>query len=100
MGLVKWTKRMRNHLGTLPDVRVAEILGISSTAVQKERERMGILPYKAVGRPNLPWAKWEIALLGKHSDRAVAERLGIGESTVIRKRKELGIPGHRRGKKK
>jgi len=87
----RWTPKLARLLGAMPDSRVAEITGLNTATVLKERRRRGIAAFQP-HRPTVEWTEDMIKLLGTASDYAVGAELDISYASVRRKRRELGIP--------
>ena len=92
-----WTRREIGLLGTQPDRKVAELLGLSPATVMHKRQALGIPPCRRK-LPPIRWTKSMISLLGKVSDVEIGRRYRISTHRVQRKRYALGIPGHVRGR--
>ena len=73
-------------LGTMSDVRVAEVLGRTKNSVRKRRVRLGIRP-----SARRAWDSDEDALLGRYADSEVARRLCRSYGSVQARRLKLGI---------
>jgi hypothetical protein len=93
----EWTRREIRLLGTLPDRKVAKILGLSDSTVMYKRQALRIPPYRR-RLPPIRWTKKMLSLLGKVPDVEIARRYRISVARVRRKRYSLGIPGHVRGR--
>lgn len=78
-------------LGTMSNPDIAEQLGISVTAVNLRRRKLGIPIFSRSAR----WTSEMEAQLGTMSDFKVAEELGIPVGAVRRRREKLGIPSWR-----
>ena len=78
-------------MGRIPDTQLARKLGISLDAVQRERRRRQIEPFRA-RRPDIEWTSKMIQLLGTDIDSSVAEKLGLPMYCVRHKRQRMGIP--------
>jgi hypothetical protein len=89
----RWTLRALALLGRASDQDVARRLGMSVTAVNWKRRRLGIKSYQPP-RPKVAWTGSKLRLLGRVTDAEAARRLGIDKATVRSKRAELGIPPH------
>jgi hypothetical protein len=76
----------------MPDIQVARKLKISLDAVQGERRRRDIEPFRP-RRPDIHRTAKMIGLVGTDIDRRIASRLHIPEYSVRQKRQRLGIPG-------
>lgn len=86
----RWTKRLLDMLGQIPDRQLAKMAGIHPQTVSHERLRRGVAAY-APQRSPIMWTDEMLGLLGTASDRAVAAMLGIGTGGVQRKRKLMNI---------
>jgi len=75
-------------LGTMPDGKVAGILGRTAASVRNRRIRLGIELQHRVRRD---WTAGEDALLGKHTDSEVARRLNRTYGSVQSRRLALKI---------
>jgi hypothetical protein len=83
-----WNQPALDALGTVPDVKLAALLGINSHTVQAKRRTLGIPTY----RPPHVWTAAEDELLGKVSDREICKRLKLSPRTVHDRRRLLNIP--------
>ena len=83
-----WTPEEINLLyRRLPDLDVAERLGISPSTVRKKKIELG-LPTRILPRV---WTKNQLKLLGTMPDLALAERLHISQSKVTQKRRQAKL---------
>ena len=90
---LRWSAKASKLLGRVPDARLARKLGISLDAVQRERRRRAIEPFRP-RHPDIQWTPKMMQLLGTDIDRSVAERLGLPTYSVRHKRQRMGIPPH------
>ena len=88
---VRWPAKNLKLLGRIPDAELAGKLGVSLDAVQGERRRRGIEPFRP-RRPAIEWTSKMIRLLGTDIDSHVAEKLGLPAYSVRQKRQRIGIP--------
>lgn len=88
-GAYTWTAKTRALLGKFSDEGVGKLLGLSKTPVRKERERLGIKPFRQ--GVQIRWTQKRINMLGAKSDPEVARELGVSVSMVRNKRHKLGI---------
>jgi hypothetical protein len=88
---VHWPARSSKLLGRIPDAQLARKLGIRLDAVQRERRRQEIEPFRP-RRPDIEWTSKMIQLLGTDIDSSVAESLGLPMYCVRHKRQRKGIP--------
>jgi hypothetical protein len=88
-----WSPREIALLGTMPDQKLADRLGIGVGAVAHKRQVLHISPAKPKPRP-IRWTKTMLSLLGEHPDSEVGRRYGISTSRVKLKRRALGIAAH------
>ena len=91
-----WKPEWDVLLGSEPDRKLAERLGVNRQLVFSRRKLLGIAgtrprPAHRVRR----WKPWEDALLGTGPDREIAERLGCGLRAVFFRRQKLGVPAFR-----
>ncbi len=80
-------QELLDRLGKVPDVEIAEDLGLTRGAVGKLRRRLGISAYHPVEH----WSASEIELLGTLPDLKVADRIGRSRKAVTQKRRKLRI---------
>lgn len=101
--MINWTKQHLGMLGTIPDSRLAGLVGCHKMSVRNMRLKLEIpaFDYKAslAGRETkksrLNWTKEMDAVLGTVSDKAAGEQLGLHYKTVVRRRLVLKIPAYR-----
>ena len=86
-----WTAEDLALLGKLPDQKVADLLGISATVVNRKRLELKI-PATSPAAPAIRWTDEMLACLGHIADVEVAKRFGISIAAVKRKRERLGVP--------
>jgi DNA-binding CsgD family transcriptional regulator len=87
---VKWTKKMRDRLGELPDSEIARRFGISVKGVRQERKRRRIA---GMVDSRLIEATPELSrLLRERESNQVAKVARISHNAVGRLRKTLSIP--------
>lgn len=91
----KMTSNNFKLLGTMPDYKLADQLGVSTYTIFSHRQRLGI---KAWGSPERIWTPDNIALLGTMFDKTLAYKLGIHPMGVFNLRKKLGISSFRKVK--
>ena len=82
----------RELLGTMPDAKVASILGITAQAVYTWRKREGISSWASQARPN----EEIINLLGTMPDAEIASMFGIAQQSVFSLRKKRGVSKYRK----
>ncbi len=87
---LRWSAKTAKLLGQVPDARLARKLGISLDAVQRERRRRAIEPFRP-RRPDIQWTRQMIQFLGTDIDSSIAERLGLPMYSVRHKRQRMGI---------
>ena len=92
-GLRVWTDKEQKLIGTLPDRKVAEIIGRTTWAVRARRNLLKI-PYLGIVRKS--WNAKQDRLLGKISDEEAARRTGRTSSAVAIRRRKLGALFRRR----
>lgn len=95
-GRVDWDRETR--LGKMPDGTLAEILGLSKAAVQKQRKKRG-LPLVKVKRKGFQriGVDWDKEPLGKMPDQDLATLLDCAPQSVRYARESRGIaPYHAR----
>jgi DNA-binding CsgD family transcriptional regulator len=87
-----WTEQELALLGTAPDAKIAERVGVTTTAVKQQRRRLGIAAWGTTTEQRRhKWTKRQLGWLGKLSDKEIASRLGLSIPTVCWKRQLLGI---------
>lgn len=86
--LINWTPELDALVGTMPDVKLAEQLGVSHHVVFMRRVNLGIPKFSV-------WTDTAISLLGTMTDKDLAELLGVHETTVRCKRLQHGISSYR-----
>ena len=77
-----------SELGIVPDIKIAEKLGIGVTHVRRRREELGIARFSRKHE----WTPEEIAVLGVLNDVQIEKKFGICHDVVRQKRLRLGIP--------
>lgn len=93
----EWTEKVLSLLGTDSDARIAALLGVSTSAVNRKRRDLGIpacFPSQSSGgrREDPFWTPQRDALLGTASDAVIARRLRVPHHRVRVRRCKLGIP--------
>jgi len=91
-----YTPEEEKLMGTVPDEKLAEVLGRTRLAVQARRIQLKIPKFDARLHQ---WTPGEDALLGTMRDGELAARLGLSLNAVAHRRRRLGIPvyfAHRR----
>lgn len=81
-------------IGTMPDERMARVLGVSQQLVQIARERLGIPAASKdthVKRGPAPLLNWDRVPFGRRSDADLARELGVSQPAVSKRRRQLGI---------
>ncbi len=68
-------------LGTEPDQRIADRLGVDRRLVGKARQKLGIPSVGTFPRETKA-SDWKMVGLGTETDRTVAKRLGVSNHTV------------------
>ncbi len=86
--LVNWTPELDALLGTMPDVELAEQLGVNRHVVFKRRVKLGLPRYSV-------WTNTALSMLGTMTDKELAELLGVHETTVLYQRVQRGIGPYR-----
>ena len=87
---VIWDEAKLSLLGTMFDVRVAAIVGCTSSTVSRKRNKEGIPQYKPPRTDNFP-SEYE-PLLGTMLDSELVKISGLSQSTVRNARLRRGIP--------
>lgn len=88
----KWKKAESELLGTMPDSKLASLIGMPMRYVWMKRVRAGI---PAVRERN--WLPDELLqLLGAVSDSELSERFGVKKLTIMTARRRRGIPPFKR----
>jgi hypothetical protein len=82
-----WTKEKEALLGTMPDRKLAKLLGVSLIALVAQRQRKHIRSIDA----RRAWTPAEEALLGTATDDEVARCLGRTTVAVCLRRRALRI---------
>jgi hypothetical protein len=78
------------RLGKDQDPKIAQDVGVSATAVYRQRVREGV---KRVPKEPPKWLTPEIiGRLGKETDRSIAEAVGVAATRVLAQRRRLGVP--------
>lgn len=95
-----WNKRIWKEaelkiLGTVPDHKLATLLGISKTTVMNKRRSLGIPSYESQTRI-IKWNPKMDNLLGTDYDRAIAEQLNLSLAAISQRRYHLGIPAYQK----
>ncbi|GAB0151095.1 hypothetical protein [Marinobacterium sp. BA1] len=80
----EWTEEAIALLGTMPDRKLAEKLGVSLAVVRGRRIKEGIA--RSGSKKRHKWTKEELALLGTDTDQRIADRLGLDRIQVMNKR--------------
>ena len=86
-----WLSKFLRLLGRIADAKLARKRGVSLDAVQAERRRRGIQPFRP-RRPAIQWTGRMIRLLGTDIDSEVGESLELPVYSVRHRRQRLGIP--------
>lgn len=80
----------RQLLGKKPDAVLATQFGVSLHRIIRERNRLGIAPFRPWDR--IAWTDAMLARLGQESDARLAAAWGLTAASVGAKRTALGIP--------
>lgn len=84
----EWTPEKDVLLGTMPDTKLAQQLGLRNReVVRRRRGQLGIPSYR---ESTHPWTPENDALLGTMLDSELAKKLGVTRSQVWHRRKSLG----------
>ncbi len=78
-------------LGTMPDARLAAILGVKPEAVTSKRTSLGIASAGRSQESRRPWTEAELKMFGQFADTHVAKVSKRGRRHVRSKRESLGI---------
>ena len=88
--MVDWDEQ---PLGQVPDVVIAEKLGVSHASVWRARKRRGIEPCRAHSKARKRSDfNWDEQPLGELPDAVLAERLGVDGNAVKYQRVKRKIP--------
>jgi hypothetical protein len=96
---LRWQVKALRLLGHMPDAKLARKMGVSLDAVQAERRRRRIEPFRP-RIPNIEWTPKMIQLLGTDIDSNIATQLGFPEHSVSLKRWKMGIAPYANRRKK
>jgi len=86
---------MLSLLGKESDLKIAEMVGITSASVARMRSMLGIKISKKGRLWQRIWSPSMTATLGTVPDKVFAAQFGIGRNTVALKRRSLGIKAYR-----
>jgi hypothetical protein len=84
---VDW-QASKSLLGSMPDSKVAKMLGVAEETVYRHRKEMGIPSFRS--QHDIDWSTVS-HLLGTDTDKNIANELGTTEETVMRHRNDQGI---------
>ena len=93
---LRWTPEKIAVLGTMPDKKAAELVGVTNSAAFTKRVSLGIPAFgKSLRESQFHWTASGLRRLGVVSDGVLARELGVSENTVTAKRHSLGIGASR-----
>jgi hypothetical protein len=97
--LGRWTAEEDAQLGTMPDRKLAKLLGRHKETIRERRSKLGIASFRKHGpsTPSREWTPAEDALLGTMTDPELAARLGCTWRLVYNRRVKLGVASFTRG---
>jgi hypothetical protein len=87
--MVPWDDENNKLLGTIPDLAVSKLIGVSIDVVTSRRRGLGITSYKDAIRKH---SEDYLHLIGTVSDEELSDIVGISSSTAFNWRKKHNIP--------